>query len=83
MLKSHYQKTYIHHLVNPTLVNLFAVNYSKDGGFRTAEDATKPATEDEILRAKNEMIGNEVIRKTFGDNLQSIEKVFSDKIFLG
>ena len=69
----------LRNLVNPTLVNFFAVNYSKYGGFRTAEDATKPATEDEILRAKNEMIGNEVIRKTFGDNLQSIEKVFSDK----
>jgi hypothetical protein len=68
----------LRNLVNPNLVNFFAVNYSKYGGFRTAGDATTPASETEILGAKNEMMENEVICKTFGENLQSIEEVFSE-----
>ena len=69
----------LRNLVNPSLVNFFAVNYSKYGGFRSAGDATTSASENEILNAKNQMLSNAVIRKTFGENLNSIEQVFSER----
>jgi hypothetical protein len=63
-------------LSNPKIANYFAVNYRKYGGFRNVSDGGREANEEEIARAKNSIVGNEAVQRSFNQNIDSIKSVF-------
>lgn len=65
-------------LSNPEIVNVFAVNYSRYGGFRNSLDGDRPATENEIAGARMRMEKEKTVRHFFGSNINSLQKMFND-----